>query len=684
MNGAPGLFSKGGIGSLSLDNRIVLSPMCTLFCETSGAVNDTITRWYARRARGGAGLVVVEATQAATSVDALRMWSNALRADDDRFSPGLSSLAKAVHENGSKVGIQISPGAGAQASALPWLAGDEGKEPVSPSGIPALHSPRLPRALATHEIARIIESCADAALRVKRAGFDLINLHGHGGYLLAQFLSPYFNRRTDRYGGSARNRFRFLLEMIEAMRGKVGTGYPITVKYSIDEYVEGGRGVDESRLLARRLEEAGADAIFIAVGTHGSKGPIVPPHFIPRGSHVPLAQAIKEVVRIPVVVGGRLNDPRFAERVLRQRKADFIALGRALIADPDWPRKVAARRSGEIRPCLACNACRQRLFTSEPVRCAINAVAGREAEYGEIRPAGARKRVLVVGGGPAGLEAARVAALRGHDVVLCEKTGRLGGMMLVAAIFNEEITPFAEWLKAQLGRLAVEVRLNTEASPSLIDEIRPDVAIIATGGEFVDLRVPGAHRGHVLGGKDLLNLAHGRPAGKGLLMRLLRPFAKRFYSAAIARLVLRLPLVVGRRVAVIGGQLSGCKLAFHLARIGRQVTLIEESGAYGSGMEETTMDALNYEIADGRVRVMTSTKVEEITAQGVLLTDGDGQRSLHRASTVVVALGLGPNPSPLAGQIAHQAREIRIIGDAAGFRGIRDAVAEGFVTAYHL
>ena len=683
MNATGRLFSSGRIGALQLDNRIVLSPMCTLFCEESGAVNDTTIDWYATRAKGGAGLVVVEATQCATSVDALRMWSNALRADDDAFSAGLAALAQAVHDNGSKIGIQISPGAGAQASALPWSAAGEGNIAVSPSGIAALHSSRTPRILETSEIETIIESCADASLRVRNAGFDLINLHGHGGYLLAQFLSPYFNRRNDKYGGSAEKRFRFLLEMVEAIRGKVGSGCPITVKYSIDEAVDGGRGVEESQVLAKRLEQAGVDAIFIAVGAHGSREPIVPPHFVPRGSHIPLARAIKAVVKIPVVVGGRLNDAEFAEQVLRDGHADFIALGRALIADPEWPRKVASGSVREIRPCLACNACRQNLFTSEPVRCAINAVAGREAQYGVLKPAQARKRVIVVGGGPAGLEAARVAALRGHDVILCEKTGRLGGMLLLAAVFNDQIMPFTDWLKSQIGKLSVDVRLNTEASLSLIDEIRPDAAIFATGGEFLPLRVPGVDRKNVFSGQDLVDLAHGRPAGKGVLLEALRPLAKAFYSPAIARFALALDIIVGERVAILGGQQSGCKLAFHLCRKGKKVTILEESATYGADMEETTMDALNYEIADGNVRVLTSVKIHEITDEGVVLSDRDGRNVLQRADTVIIALGLGPKPNPLVEQVRTRA-ETHVIGDLNGFRGIREAVAEGHLTACRL
>ncbi len=679
------LFTPGHIGGLRLENRVILSPMSTLLCEDDGTVNDALIDWYARRAAGGAGLVVVEAAQVATKVDIFRIWSNALLADDDSCVPGLTALASAVHKAGARIGIQISPGAGAQAAGGPWVAGSEATaQPVSPSGISALHSTRRTRSLEVEEIETVIESCAEAVLRVKRCGFDLVNLHGHGGYLLAQFLSPYFNRRTDRYGGTEEKRFRFLLEMIEAARAKVGAEYPITVKYSIDEYIPGGRGVQESQRLARKLEAAGADGIFIAVGTHGSKNPIVPPHFVPAGSHLPLAQAIKAVVKTPVIVAGRLNEPRFAERVLRDGKADFIALGRALIADPDWPRKVRAGQVKEIRPCLACNVCRQRLFTSEPIRCAINAAAGKEASLGAIAPATVRKKVLIVGGGPAGLEAARIAGLRGHSVVLCEKTRRLGGMLNLAGVFNREIPPFLRWLKAQIRRLPVEVRLSTECSRALVEELKPDAIIFATGGEFVELRVAGAERSNVFGGQDLLNLVRGVPVRKTLLLRALGPFISRFFSPALARYVLDTDLLVGRRVVVVGGQLSGGKLALHLALSGKKVTILESSPQYGHDMEETTMDALRNEIEGGNVSVLTSAKIEEITRAGVVVADTQGQRSVVEADTVMVALGIGPHPVPVATELKGTVGEVFVIGDVEGFRGIRDAVADGYVTAYGL
>ena len=603
-----------------------------------------------------------------------------------RFLPGLRSLADAVHANGAKIGIQLSPGGGAQAAGPAWFPVLNGTvEAVSPSGIPALHSDRESRVLTTGEVEGIIEACGESALRVKNAGYDLVNIHGHGGYLIAQFLSPYFNRRSDRYGGSTENRFRFLLDMLSAMRARVGPGFPITVKYSIDEYIDGGRGLEESCQLAKRLEEQGSDAIFIAVGAHGSRVPIVPPHFIPVGSHLPLAVAIKKTVSTPVIVGARLNAPTVAENALREGKADFIALGRALIADPDWPQKVSTGTSDEIRPCLACNVCRQHLFTSEPIRCAINAVAGREGQQGANKPAEKKKKVLVVGGGPAGLETAQIAALRGHRVILCEKTNRLGGLLQLAGVFNKEIEPFLNWLETSMRTLSVEVRLNTTVTEALIKSEKPDALIFAGGARFLWPSIPGADRKNVFGGDDLLRMVKGQSLpGKGALLSLLAPLSRYFYRPGLVRLLLTTNLIIKQRVVIIGGQLSGCKLAFHLTRVGKKVTVIENSDSYGAEMEETTLDTLNYEIQDGNVRMLTGMRVQEITEQGVVIVDRQGKRSVEAADTVIIALGLETRTAPNAHELDGTAKELIVIGDANGFRGIKDAISDGYVSGFHL
>jgi 2,4-dienoyl-CoA reductase-like NADH-dependent reductase (Old Yellow Enzyme family)/thioredoxin reductase len=679
------LFKTGRIGTLETKNRIIMSPMNTLLCEENGKVNEKLISWYVRRAKGGAGLINVEITQIATAIDPLKILPCVLRADDDRFIPGLKTLADAVHRMDAKIGIQLTPGGGAQSKGGPWnpRAGEE-PEPVSPSGIAAFNSSSRPRALTIEEIEKILDSCGEAARRVQRAGFDLIQIHAHGGYLIAQFLSPYFNKRTDRYGGNLDNRDRFLIEIIAAIRKAIGSDFPLTVKYSIDEFIKGGRDVEDSKRLAKKLEERGVDGIDISAGVFGARIPASPPYFLPRGVLVPLAQALKDVVNIPVSAIGRLNDPRMGEKVLKEGKADFIALGRALIADPDWPQKAASGKIQKIRPCLACNECRQQLFWSSPVRCAVNAVAGREGELDQIDAAQVKKKVLVVGSGPAGMEAARIAALRGNRVILFERKRVLGGLMVLGGVLNGEITEYLKWMKAQLKKLSIETRLKTEITSEAIDKIKPDVVILATGGTFPALKVPGIGRNNVFSGQDFLNLVEGIPGRKTTFLNFILPFVKHFISPFFARQLLGFNFPIKKKVVIIGGQFPGCTLALALAKKGKKVTIIEESEQYGSDVENYTMVALNYEIEAGNITVLTSMKVAKITDEGVVILDKYGNKSLREADTVLLAQGLRPSDSDLAEALTDKAEEIYTIGDAKSFHRIMGAVSQGYVTGYHL
>jgi 2,4-dienoyl-CoA reductase-like NADH-dependent reductase (Old Yellow Enzyme family) len=337
------VLAPGTIGPVTLENRVMWASHATNYAEPSGEVSDAQIRYFERRARGGVGMVVSELVQVATEIDALKVTHRSLRADDERFIPGLARLVKAVHDNGAKIGIQMSPGAGAQALGGPWRGGDRVRA-ASPSGVVALgmHEHAMnPRALTIEEIRRIVELCGAAANYVRIAGFDLIEIHAHGGYLIHEFLSPYFNHRTDEYGGSLDNRCRFLLEIVEAVKRAAGPSIAVTVKWSVQDSLPGGWDLEQSLVLVRKLEAAGVDALGVSSGVHGGRYPAAPPYFYPLGTFLPFVEPVRAATRLPLYTSGRLDDPQLCERLLRERRLDFIQVCRALIADPDWVRKIA-------------------------------------------------------------------------------------------------------------------------------------------------------------------------------------------------------------------------------------------------------------------------------------------------------------------------------------------------------
>jgi 2,4-dienoyl-CoA reductase-like NADH-dependent reductase (Old Yellow Enzyme family)/thioredoxin reductase len=648
------LLQPGKIGTLKLANRIVMASMGTRLAGVWGEGNEATMEWYARRARGGTGLITVEATHVAAALFPVRGVVRMLRADDDCYCPGLFSLTEAVHEAGAKIGIQLSVGRAASTGSL-WMPGLGDIQEMAGMAPSAVTFPGgiTPREMTLEEVKKTVTLFGKAAERVKKVGFDAIELHAHFHSIPGCFLSPLFNKRTDEYGGNSENRLRFILEIIGSMRKRVGPGFPLMVKYSIDEFVSGGRDLRDGLTIARRLEEEGVDGIVVSQGQAGSKQIPYAPLYWPEGYMVPLAEALKKAVKIPVIVGGRLGDPACAERVLEEGKADFISMGRPLIADPDLPRKLKEGHGRAIRRCVADNWCFE-IFGKAEMRCSLNAAAGRELRYGDIKRADRTKKVVVVGAGPAGMEAARVAGLRGHNVLVYEKSNRLGGgeLTLAAAAPHKEVfETVSDYYAEAFSELPnVRVVLGTEATPDMILRENPEAVIIATGGRSLIPRIPGVERKNVVTAFDVL-------AGR--------------------------VKIEGKTVVVCGGNAVGSETADFLAKGKNSVTLVEMLNTIGQDIEPACLSALKEELVQGQVNIMTGKKVVAITDEGVIIEDDKGKQTALKADIAVLALGV-ESVNELAGELTGKVKELYTTGDARKPAKIHDAVADAFVLAFNL
>ncbi|MDD5082657.1 MAG: FAD-dependent oxidoreductase, partial [Dehalococcoidales bacterium] len=422
------LLSPGTIGCLKLRNRIVLPPMVRSYATPDGMVTRKMVDHYAARAKGGVGMVMIEATSVHPSG---KGWHQGVVIDHDKYIPGLNDLTEAVKSWGSRIAVQLHH-AGRQTSSV-----ITGMPIVAPSTVPCRVMGGLPRELTTAEVGELVEAFAQAARRAKAAGFDAVEVHGAHGYLVGQFFSPNTNRRTDKYGGDVNGRTTFAVEIIRRTRELVGPNFPIIVRMNATDLVAGGLELDESQQIARILQAAGADALNISVGTYEARlnpdngsAMGIAAMYVPRGHLVAYAAQIKSQVKIPVITVGSIT-PAMGEEILKQGKADFIAMGRQLLADPELPNKLMRNDPASIRPCIRCNEfCSGKVPTG--VRCSVNAEVGFES-YG-LKPVFKQKKVLIVGGGPAAMEAARVAAIRGHKVVLYEKNSQLGGHLVEGTV----------------------------------------------------------------------------------------------------------------------------------------------------------------------------------------------------------------------------------------------------------
>lgn len=602
MNKFPNVFSTGRIGTLQTKNRLIMAPMATNFADPGGGVTDTMIRYYVERAKGGAGLIIVENANVDFPLGA--NGAVQLRIDEDRFLPGLARLREAIcdADPSCRAAIQINHAGGQTVSAKTG-----GLQVVAPSDVPTRTGGEVPRPLTCEEIAGLVEKYAMAADRARRAGFDAVEIHGGFGYLLAQFLSPLCNKRRDQYGGSVENRVRFPIEIIKRTRQIVGPGFPILFRLNGDEFTPGGVTPEESAQYAGILEKASVDLIHVSAGCGFKAARHIEPMAYPQGVKAEIAAAVKEKISIPVAAVGVIREPEIAEKILADGQADFIAIGRTLIADPHWPDK--ALRGELYNHCISCNECaRRRVSAGLPIRCSVNPLVGNEAAGEERRRTKPDpKKILIVGGGPAGLRASIEAARDGHHVTLLEKEKTLGGRGIIAARppHKEKIRWLLDDLTKQAEQQGVTIRPGVAATKEMIRRIHPDVLIIAMGSESV---IP----------SWLGNTGD-------------------FCVTAEAILESRV-LPENRLIAVIGAGSVGCETAEYLAGFGNKVTILEMLDQAAVDLEPITRADLLERLKKLDIGILTNCRVCDI-GQGAVTYEKDGKRETLEADKAVYAGG---------------------------------------------
>ncbi|MFB6466809.1 FAD-dependent oxidoreductase [Cytobacillus sp. Hz8] len=635
------LFTTIKIGNLEISNRFVVPPMITNFCNPNGTTTERYIAYHEARAKGGWGLIITEAT----AVDPRgRGFQQEAGLWNDQQIESHQRLTERIHKYNSKIFAQIFH-AGRQTSKKVI-----GMQPVAPSPIPCPMKKEIPHELTIDEIKDIVEKYGDAALRAKKAGYDGVEIHGSHGYLVAEFISSFSNKRTDRYGGCLANRLRFPLEIIENVRKKVGPDFPVGIRISADEFVPGGNTIVDARAIAARLEQAGVDVIHVSGGNYASTDRFIPPAAVEHGNLTSLAAEIKKVVSIPVITVSRINDPLIAESILVAGIADFTAMGRASLADPELPNKTAEGKYDEIVTCIGCTqGCLKRLFEDVSLQCLVNPALGREREL-EVKPADVKKKVVIAGGGPAGMEAAIVAAQAGHEVHLFEKDSRLGGQFYIGSIppSKGEISKFINWQINQLQKWNVNVHLKTEVTVDLVKEQHPDAVIVATGGKPLIPNIPGVNNPNVVNAFDVLE-------GK---------------------------VDVDDRVLVIGGGQVGAETASHLGTYGRQVTIVEALSGIARDCEPLPKIYLLKDLEDKKVTLFVNTTVKRILPNGVVVTK-DNEEFIIPADTVVLAVGAQPI-NELAAQLEKESFPVKTIGDAVRIRQAVEAIDEGYLAGLNV
>lgn len=656
------LFSPIRINRTEIRNCLVL-PAMHLGYTPGGFVSEKLTDFYLERAQGGVGMIII----GGCTIDEYSGMSEMIALHDDRFIEGLSQLAQAVQNQGARLFAQLYQ-AGRYAHSM--MIG--GKTPLAPSAVRSKLTGETPKAMDLGEIEMVQESFVQAALRAQKAGLDGVEVLGSAGYLISQFLSPITNKREDHYGGPFENRLRFGKEVVEKTRKAVGVNFPILVRIAGNDFMPGGNTNQEAALFAQTLEAAGADAFNVTGGWHETRVPQLT-MMLPQGAYTYLAQGIRKAVKVPVIACNRINDPILADRILRDGQADMVGMARALIADPNLPRKAQEGDFKAIQHCIACNqGCFDSVFQFLPVTCLVNPRAGQERQY-PITPAARKKKVLVIGGGPAGMMAALTAAQRGHEVVLYEKQPDLGGQLPLAASppGREEMATLAIDLAHQLEIHSVEIHLGQEVMPSLVEALAPQAVVVASGAKPLIPPIPGANGPQVYSAWEVLS-------GQG---------------------------DVETPAVIIGGGAVGCETALFLAKKGtinadtllflfenqaetaetlynlvlkgnQEIAIVEMLSKLGTDIGASTRWSILQDIHRRDIQIHLSSRVIEITPESVVFEKENNLVSLP-ARTVILAVG-AVSDNDLFEQLKSLSPELYLIGDAKSPRKALEAVREGF------
>ena len=677
---------------MELKNRIMVSAMGVSLSEEDGHVGERLIAYHEEQAKGGVGLIISGVAGVAWPVGAVAWQQTAI--SDDKFLPGLTALCDRVHAAGAKIAAQLHHGGLVAGYSTRW--GHPLWAPALPkpsagdfmdyflleemAGFSGMTMPEI-KILEKEDIALVVRQFADGARRAKQAGFDGIEIHAGHGYLLSSFISPKTNSRTDEYGGSIENRMRFPLEVLSAIRAEVGPDYPVWIKLDSQEVgKEGGITLDLAKQAARMVEAAGADAITVTAYHDTMNAKLHSESNIPHieDTNLPPAAEIRKAVNIPVIALGRVEVPT-ADKVIGKGEADFVAMGRKLLADPQLPNKLMAGQGDTVRPCIYCYTCVSAIYTGGHTRCAVNPELSWEFER---KPAvAAKKHVVVIGGGPGGMEAARRLDALGHRVTLIEKAERLGGTLRFAALAYEPNERLLNWLVDRIGESNVEVRLSTTASSELLASLAPDEVIVATGAIRGMPDIPGNHLDHVYSGEDMRKMMFGESSEDlkrktGFFTRLATKVGAATGATANLDLVRKAThawMPLGDRIVIIGGELVGVELAEFLHERGRTVTVVDEAPRFGKGLTLVRRMRLLAELKAHGVALETGASAIAITKDAVTFTGSDGANKSVAADHVIVAKGAEGDTS-LADTLTAAGFSVRTIGDAGGVGYIEGAI----------